>query len=84
MAFSRARPDVKVLTAFSGDWSNVPRAREVTAMQIERGADIIVMNAGGHLYYEDREGGGARFVIELPHTEASHAPGEASAILLSH
>ncbi len=44
----------------------------------------IVMNAGGHLYYEDREGGGARFVIELPHTEASHAPGETSAILLSH
>lgn len=42
-----ARPDIKVLTAFSGDWSNVPRAREVTAMQIERGADIIVMNAGG-------------------------------------
>ncbi len=26
----------------------------------------IVMNAGGNLYYEDREGGGARFVIELP------------------
>ncbi len=26
----------------------------------------IVMNAGGHLFYEDREGGGARFVIELP------------------
>ncbi|WP_158601706.1 hybrid sensor histidine kinase/response regulator [Solilutibacter pythonis] len=26
----------------------------------------IVMSAGGHLFYEDREGGGARFVIELP------------------
>ena len=26
----------------------------------------IVMNAGGHLFYEDREGGGARFVLELP------------------
>ena len=26
----------------------------------------IVMRAGGQLFYEDREGGGARFVIELP------------------
>lgn len=26
----------------------------------------IVSNAGGQLWYEDREGGGARFVIELP------------------
>lgn len=40
------RPDVEVLTAFSGDWVDVPRAREVTAMQLGRGADIIVMNAG--------------------------------------
>ena len=33
----------------------------------------IVMDAGGHLYYEDREGGGARFVIELPRLEAAGA-----------
>ena len=26
----------------------------------------IVAEAGGQLWYEDREGGGARFVIELP------------------
>ena len=26
----------------------------------------IVVGAGGRLWYEDREGGGARFVIELP------------------
>ncbi len=26
----------------------------------------IVANAGGQLWYEDREGGGARFIIELP------------------
>lgn len=26
----------------------------------------IVMNAGGHLFYQDREGGGARFILELP------------------
>jgi len=26
----------------------------------------IIANVGGHLWYEDREGGGARFIIELP------------------
>jgi two-component system, sensor histidine kinase and response regulator len=26
----------------------------------------IVANAGGHLWYEDRDGGGARFIVELP------------------
>jgi len=26
----------------------------------------IVANLGGQLWYEDRDGGGARFVIELP------------------
>jgi len=29
-------------------------------------AKQIVVNAGGQLWYEDREGGGARFVVELP------------------
>lgn len=29
-------------------------------------AKQIIANAGGHLWYEDREGGGARFIIELP------------------
>lgn len=29
-------------------------------------AKQIISNAGGQLWYEDREGGGARFVIELP------------------
>jgi two-component system sensor histidine kinase/response regulator len=29
-------------------------------------AKRIIANAGGHLWYEDRTGGGARFVIELP------------------
>lgn len=41
------KPDIEVLTAFSGDWVNVPRAREVSASQLNRGADVIVMNAGG-------------------------------------
>ncbi|MDO5610495.1 MAG: response regulator [Pseudomonadota bacterium] len=43
----------------------------------------IVMNAGGHLYYEDREGGGARFVIELPHTDASSTVSQASVVALT-
>src|SRR5690606_12667481 len=30
----------------------------------------IIGNAGGRLWYEDREGGGARFVIELPEAAA--------------
>ena len=34
----------------------------------------IVMNAGGHLFYEDREGGGARFIIELPQASTSSLP----------
>ena len=29
-------------------------------------AKQIITNAGGQLWYEDREGGGSRFVIELP------------------
>lgn len=33
----------------------------------------IVANIGGHLWYEDREGGGARFIVELP--EARSIPG---------
>ena len=33
----------------------------------------IIVQAGGQLWYEDRSGGGARFVIELP--EAASAPG---------
>lgn len=31
----------------------------------------IIANAGGQLWYEDREGGGAQFVIELPEAPAS-------------
>lgn len=33
----------------------------------------IIANAGGHLWYEDREGGGARFVIELPEARGASA-----------
>jgi two-component system sensor histidine kinase/response regulator len=29
-------------------------------------AKQIVVNAGGQLWYEDRDGGGARFIVELP------------------
>ncbi|WP_158635386.1 hybrid sensor histidine kinase/response regulator [Luteimonas cucumeris] len=30
----------------------------------------IIADVGGHLWYEDREGGGARFIIELPEARA--------------
>jgi basic membrane lipoprotein Med (substrate-binding protein (PBP1-ABC) superfamily) len=40
------RPETEVFWAFSGDWVNVPRAREVAALQIQKGADVIVANAG--------------------------------------
>jgi basic membrane protein A and related proteins len=40
------RPDVEVFTAFSGSWVDVARAREVSALQFQRGADVIVANAG--------------------------------------
>jgi len=33
-------------------------------------AKQIVVNAGGQLWYEDREGGGARFIVELPEASA--------------
>ena len=37
-------------------------------------AKQIVVKAGGQLWYEDREGGGACFIIELPEaSEPAHA-----------
>lgn len=36
----------------------------------------IVANAGGHLWYEDREGGGARFIIELPEARMTPKTGD--------
>ncbi|WP_112323636.1 BMP family protein [Oceanibium sediminis] len=39
-------PDIEVLTAFSGDWTGIPRAREVSVLQIQQGADIVIGNAG--------------------------------------
>ncbi|MGY0505681.1 hybrid sensor histidine kinase/response regulator [Luteimonas sp. e5] len=35
----------------------------------------IIADAGGQLYYEDREGGGSRFVIELPAATAQDEAG---------
>lgn len=34
-------------------------------------AKQIIVKAGGHLWYEAREGGGAQFVIELPEAQAA-------------
>lgn len=36
----------------------------------------IIANAGGHLWYEDREGGGARFIIELPEARSPSSPAD--------
>ena len=36
-------------------------------------AKQIIVGAGGQLWYEDREGGGARFIIELPEVPADAA-----------
>lgn len=38
----------------------------------------IIANAGGHLWYEDREGGGARFIIELPEARGADSGPPAS------
>jgi len=38
----------------------------------------IVANVGGHLWYEDREGGGARFIVELPEARTALDPGDAT------
>ncbi|WP_101927198.1 MULTISPECIES: hybrid sensor histidine kinase/response regulator [Luteimonas] len=40
-------------------------------------AKQIVVNLGGQLWYEDREGGGSRFVIELPEISGDLATAEA-------
>lgn len=39
-------PDAEFLHAITGDWVNIPRAREMTALQIQRGADVVLGNAG--------------------------------------
>ena len=41
-----AKPEVEFLHAISGDWTNIPRAREVSALQIQRGADVVLGNGG--------------------------------------
>ena len=41
----------------------------------------IILNAGGHLFYEEREGGGSRFVIELP--AASHVDAEEATVAVA-
>lgn len=41
-------------------------------------AKQIVVAAGGQLWYEDREGGGARFVVELPEPAAPNDIAEAT------
>ena len=35
----------------------------------------LIANAGGRLWYEDRENGGACFVVELPEADCAHSFG---------
>jgi signal transduction histidine kinase len=35
----------------------------------------LIANAGGRLWYEDRENGGACFVVELPEADCAHCFG---------
>lgn len=62
------RPNTEVFVAFSGDWVNVPRAREVAALQIQRGADIIIANAGN----------GTRGIIDAAEGSKVHTVGYAT------
>lgn len=45
-ASKTVNPDIEFLYAFSGNWTDVPRAREVTESQIRQGADVVAGNAG--------------------------------------
>jgi two-component system sensor histidine kinase/response regulator len=42
-------------------------------------AKQIIEKSGGQLWYEDREGGGARFVVELPTAAAARLPASPAA-----
>jgi basic membrane lipoprotein Med (substrate-binding protein (PBP1-ABC) superfamily) len=35
------RPGVEIMTGFSGDWGDLPKARELAALHIRRGADVL-------------------------------------------
>jgi basic membrane protein A len=35
------RPDVEIMTGFSGDFDDLPKARELAALHIRRGADVV-------------------------------------------
>ncbi len=39
-----ARPDVRVIEAFTGDWEDVAAAKEAAVAQIRAGADVIIHN----------------------------------------
>ncbi len=58
------RPDVEVLTYFVGDWVDVAKHRELAALQIQEGADVIFPETGpGTLgCYEAAKAGGAKII----------------------
>ena len=50
--------------------SDEPRAQDLSTGLGLSLARQIIANVGGQLWYEDREGGGARFIVELPEAAA--------------
>lgn len=58
------RPDVKVLVYWVGDWVDVPKHREVTALQVQKGADVLftVTGPGANGVFEAAEAGKAKVI----------------------
>lgn len=57
-------PDSKVLVYWVGDWVDIPKHREITGLQIQRGADVIftVSGPGTTGVLEAAEAGGAKVI----------------------
>lgn len=58
------RPDVEIMTGFSGDFGDLPKARELAALHIRRGADVVFTIQGPPTtgVLEAAEAGGARAI----------------------
>ncbi|HSW10277.1 MAG TPA: BMP family ABC transporter substrate-binding protein [Bacillota bacterium] len=58
------RPDIRVLTNFVGDWVDVTAHREITALQVREGADVVFALTGPGILgsYEAAIAGNARVI----------------------
>ncbi len=57
-------PDSKVIVYWAGDWVDIPKHREITALQIQKGADVIFTVTGPATtgVFEAAEAGGAKVI----------------------